>query len=38
VWLEYAPLSLVIGLLVTLTGWIFVFWFMSKAKVTPEAS
>ena len=34
VWLEYAPLSLVIGLLVTLTGWIFVFWFMSKAKVT----
>ena len=38
VWLEYAPFSLVIGLLVTLTGWIFVFWFMSKAKVTPEAS
>ena len=38
VWLEYAPLSLVIGLLVTLTGWIFVFWFMSKAKVNPEAS
>jgi len=34
VWLEYAPLSLVIGLLVTLTGWIFVFWFMSKARAS----
>ena len=33
VWLEYAPPSLVIGLLVTLTGWIFVFWFMSKTKI-----
>ena len=32
VWLEYAPFSLVIGLLVTLTGWIFVFWLMSKTK------
>ena len=32
VWLEYAPSSLVIGLLVMLTGWIFVFWFMNKAR------
>ena len=34
VWLEYAPVSLVIGLLVTLTGWIFVFWFMSKTRAS----
>ena len=38
VWLEYAPFSLVIGLLVTLTGWIFVFWFTNKAKINPKAS
>ena len=38
VWLEYAPFSLVIGLLVTLTGWIFVFWFMIKTKLNFESS
>jgi hypothetical protein len=33
VWLEYAPLSLVLGLLITLTGWFFVFLVFIKSKV-----
>jgi hypothetical protein len=35
VWLEYAPPSLAIGLLVTLLGWFFIFWSVLKPKLTP---